>query len=383
MIGSVVIAIILSGVVCIALIFVFSIAAISRPLGKISRMAERIRMGDLGITSNSDISIDVRSSDEIGIMAKSLESAFAELRGYIGEIRERMHGLAGGDLVTKSGYEFRGDFILIKDSINDIVRDLNNIIHNFSRSAAQVSTTSTQMADGARLLAEGSAIQASSVDELSETVGDILNETVQNASVAKEATDLSGAIRGAAERGSAQMDRMVLAIREINEASSKINKVIKVIDDIAFQTNILALNAAVEAARAGQHGKGFSVVADEVRELAAKSAIAANDTAKLIADSVEKANFGLRIVRETEESLQEIVEGINRSAEIISQISRSSDEQAGAIAHVNEGIDKVASIVRQNSATAEQSAAASGEMNEQSMLLRQMVLHFKVDDSGE
>ena len=380
MIRSVIIAIAVSGALCIVLIIFFSRAAISRPLGKISLFAERIRKGDLGISSGSgEISIDVYSNDEVGVMAKSLENAFVELRGYIGEIGERMQGMADGDLVTESAYEFQGDFILIRDAINDIIRRNNSIMKNVRIAAAQVSVSSTQIADGAKLLADGSNIQASSVDQLSATIGEIFEETSQNAKVAKEANELSSAIRDAAEKGSEHMEKMMQSIKAINEASNQINKVIKVIDDIAFQTNILALNAAVEAARAGIHGKGFAVVAEEVGELASKSAVAANDTARLIADSVARANAGLKIAYETSESLQAIVDGINRSAEIITQISKSSEDQADSISQINTGIDQVAQVVRQNSATAEESVAASEEMNEQSLILQQMVQHFKVD----
>ena len=380
MITFVLIAIILSGAICIVIIIFYSRASISRPLSKIGQFADRIRMGDLGISSGSEVMIDISSHDEIGAMAVSLESAFRQLRGYVGEIGERMHGLAEGDMVTESEYEFRGDFILIKDSINDIVRSINPVMRNFKQSATQISLSSSQIADGARMLAEGSTVQASSVDELSATIGEIMKETTNNANVAKEAADLSDKIRNYAEKGSAQMDSLMHAIREINEASIKINKVIGVIDDIAFQTNILALNAAVEAARAGAHGKGFAVVADEVRNLASKSADAAKDTANLIADSVEKADLGMKIAHDTSDSLNEIVDGINRSAEIIAEISMSSDEQASAIAHVNIGIDQVANVVKQNSATAEESAAASEEMNSQSLMLQQMAQLFKVDE---
>ena len=382
MITFVLFAIIISGAVCIIIIILYSSASISRPLKKIGLFADKIRMGDLGISSGDDVDIDIQSHDEIGAMARSLESAFVQLRGYVGEIGERMHGLAEGDMATVSDYEFRGDFILIKNSINEIISSINPVMKNFKQSATQISLSSSQIADGAKMLAEGSAVQASSVDQLSATIGEILKETTNNANVAKEAADLSDRIRASAEKGSAQMDSLMHSIMEINEASVKINKVISVIDDIAFQTNILALNAAVEAARAGAHGKGFAVVADEVRNLASKSADAAKDTAKLIADSVEKANLGMKLAHDTAESLGEIVGQINRSAEIIAEISMSSDEQADAIAQVNAGIDQVANVVKQNSSTAEESAAASEEMNSQSMILHQMAQLFKVDEEN-
>ena len=378
LVNQVITAAIISVVVSILLVFLVSIFMINRPLRKIDVFADRLKTGDLGISSASKSTIDVRSSDEVGILARTLEQAYAQLQGYIGEIRDRMQDLSDGDLATGSDYEFQGDFTLIKESINLIVDNLNRTMVEINSSASQVSNVSRQIADGSQSLAQGSTEQASSVDELSRTIADVANKTRSNAEMAGKAAALANSIKDSAEKGSRQMDEMMLAVNEINEASSSISKVIKVIDDIAFQTNILALNAAVEAARAGQQGKGFAVVAEEVRNLAAKSAEAARDTGALIENSIEKANLGVRIAGETAESLAEIVSGINESSNLMNEIARSSEEQSIGINQINSGIDQVAQVVQQNSATAEESAAASEEMSGQSAMLQELISQFKL-----
>jgi len=247
----------------------------------------------------------------------------------------------------------------------------------------QVSSGSKQIANGAQALAQGSTEQAASVEQLSASISDIALKTKDNAEKASRAATLASSIMQNAEKGSRQMGEMTNAVKEINQASQSISKVIKVIDDIAFQTNILALNAAVEAARAGQHGKGFAVVAEEVRNLAGKSAEAAKDTGGLISNSMEKAELGARIAEETAASLADIVAGINESTQIVGEIATSSEEQSIGISQVNTGIDQVAQVVQQNSATAEESAAASEEMSGQSSMLENLIAQFKLkNDAG-
>ena len=227
-------------------------------------------------------------------------------------------------------------------------------------------------------LAQGAAEQSLTVQALSSSINEITDKTKDNATLAGKAAELASAIKTSAEQGNRQMGEMLKAVGEISSASQDISKVIKVIDDIAFQTNILALNAAVEAARAGQHGKGFAVVAEEVRSLAAKSAEAAKDTGTLISNSMEKAEHGAHIAKNTAESLVEIVNGINESNEIISEIASASEMQITGITHINSGINQVAKIVQQNSAAAEESAAAVQKLNAQSDKMKTMVSRFKM-----
>ena len=370
------------GLVSVALIFLFCTLAVSRPLRRIAAFSNKIRIGELGLSSASDSAIAVHSSDEVGVLARTLEEAYLQLKGYIGEIEGRMNCLANGDLSSECSYEFQGDFRLIKDSINGIIGNLNATMSEIITATAQVAAGSKQIAEGAQTLAQGSTEQAASVQQLSSSIADIAQKTSGNSDMAGRAASLANKIMSDAEKGSRKMDEMTVAVKEINLASQNISRVIKVIDDIAFQTNILALNAAVEAARAGQHGKGFAVVAEEVRNLAAKSAEAARDTGGLIANSMEKAELGARIAGETAASLADIVSGIDESNQIVADIARSSEEQSVGIGQVNNGIDQVAQVVQQNSATAEESAAASQEMSGQSDVLEGLVSQFKLRDGG-
>jgi methyl-accepting chemotaxis protein len=378
MLNTALIAGIACGLACIFLIIVFSIFAVSKPLKRIGVFARKISIGDVGASSATIATIGIRSSDEVGVLAKDLEYAYAQLRGYIIEIRERMQVLANGDLSTESTYDFQGDFVLIRNSINEIVRNLNQTMTEINSSSAQVSSGAKQVANGAQLLAQGSTEQAATIEELSSSITRIAENTKTNAATAGKTSELSETIRESAEKGSRQMDEMITAVKEINDASHSISKSIKTIDDIACQTNILALNAAVEAARAGQHGKGFAVVAEEVRNLASKSAEAAKETGDMIQNSMDKAAIGSRIAGETAASLKEIVTGINESNQLVTEIAKSSEEQSQGIAHINIGIDQVTQVVQQNSATAQESAAASEEMNGQSETLQHLIRRFQL-----
>jgi methyl-accepting chemotaxis protein len=277
--------------------------------------------------------------------------------------------------------DYIGDFAPIKDALVTILGSLNSTISQITAASQKVAAGSDQIAQGAQSLAQGSTQQAATVQQLSASIAEIAQKTNDNAQLAEKAADLAHVIMQNAEKGSRQMGEMTDAVNDINQASQSISKVIKVIDDIAFQTNILALNAAVEAARAGQHGKGFAVVADEVRSLAAKSAEAAKDTGELIANSMGKAELGAMIAEETAASLGEIVSGIGESNRLISDIAKSSQEQSVGVGQINDGIDQVAQVVQQNSATAEESAAASEEMSGQAAMLEGLIEHFKLKEA--
>lgn len=213
---------------------------------------------------------------------------------------------------------------------------------------------------------------------MSASIEEVSDKTKVNADNADKANDLAEKAKLYAVTGNEHMKEMLKAMDEINQSSSNINKIIKVIDDIAFQTNILALNAAVEAARAGQYGKGFAVVAEEVRNLAARSANAAKETTDLIEDSIEKAESGARIAKETADALEMIVDGVTSVSNLVNEIQKASSEQAAAISRINQGIMQVSQVVQENSATSEQSAAASEELSGQAEMLKHLVERFRL-----
>lgn len=312
----------------------------------------------------------------------ALNVTTANLRSYISDISNTLSEIAEGnlDLAVTAGYT--GDFVAIKDSLNNIIVTLNQVMGNIWEAADQVSSGSKQVSDGSQALSQGSTEQASSIDQLTASISSIADQTRQNAMNANQASELAADSRDHAVRGNDQMQEMLHSMTEINESSANISRIIKVIDDIAFQTNILALNAAVEAARAGQHGKGFAVVAEEVRNLAARSANAASETTELIEGSINKVQEGTRIANNTASALAEIVNAIEKAASLIKDIAGASNKQASDIAQVNKGIEQVSQVVQNNSATAEESAAASEELSGQAELLKEMIARFKLQNTG-
>ena len=310
----------------------------------------------------------------------ALNNTITHLRNVIADISRVLTAIADGDLtVNADEAKYLGDFTAIKDATNSITYKLRDVMKGLNDSSEQVANGSRQLSEAAQTLANGSTQQASAIQQLTATVSDIANQTSHNAENAREASRLATGVKSSAERGDGQMKEMLVSMDEINESSANISKIIKVIDDIAFQTNILALNAAVEAARAGVHGKGFAVVADEVRSLAAKSAAAASETTALIEGSISKVEAGTKIANETAEALAEIVEGIGKTADLVDSIASASGEQAVGINEVNKGIEQVSQVVQSNSATAEESAASSEELYGQADMLKKMVAAFHVD----
>ena len=357
-----------------AFLALFIPGLISKPLVLLTAFLQKAgTTGDIALTESCEEFIGKYSKykDETGLC---ITGAAAFIK-HVANISEELESIARGDLTIDIDLLSEND--VMGKSLTQMVDSLSAMFNEINDATTQVSLGSKQIADGAQSLAQGSTEQAASIEQLSSSISEIALKTKANAETAEKTALLAEAIISNAEKGSRHMDEMMSAVQEINQANRSISKVIKVIDDIAFQTNILALNAAVEAARAGQHGKGFAVVAEEVRNLASKSAKAAKETSSMIEDSMEKAETGTRIAGETAASLTEIVDGINESNGYIKEIAAASEEQSQGISQINTGIDQVSQVVYLNSATAQESAATSEEMSGQSAALKKLVEQFK------
>jgi methyl-accepting chemotaxis protein len=343
------------------------------PMQEASGVLKEMAMGNLNVGMEGDYQGDHAE------LKNSLNYTISNLLSYVGEISQAMSELGDGNLDYTIEREFLGNFAQIKDSYNSVVISLSQVMGEINEAAEQVAIGARQVSDASQALSQGSTEQASSIEELNASVSEIAEQTKENAVKAGEVYELTISTRDSSTAGNETMKGMLSSMSDINQSSHDISKIIKVIDDIAFQTNILALNAAVEAARAGQHGRGFAVVAEEVRNLAARSAKAAQQTTELIEGSIANVESGTKITNEMAAVFEEIAEGAVISTDRLSEISKASNDQATGIAQINKGVEQVAQVVQNNSATAEESAAASEELSSQAELLKGMVQRFKLN----
>lgn len=345
---------------------------LSRPINQMARAAEDLAQGKL------DVEITYSSKDEIGSLAQSLQAATAMLKEYIRDISANLDRMANADLTAEITQEYRGDFQPIKEALLKILTGLNESMEMVSTTADQVKNGALQVSGGAQELAQGSTEQASTVEELAAETNEISIRVRENAENIRVVAGYIAEAVNEVSQGNDEMGKMLESMNNIYDSSSEISKIIKVINDIAFQTNILALNAAVEAARAGAAGKGFAVVADEVRNLASKSADAAKNTTALIETSVRNVQQGVGLAHSSAKTLDEISQKVKSVGETIARIDRASSEQANSIAQITEGVEQVSSVVQTNSATAEESAAASEELSAQAEMLQELVKRFRL-----
>jgi len=370
---------ILSALCLIAIIFIsLSLTrGIVKPLDEIKTAAQELAKGNL------QKEITYAGKDEVGSLAQSVRETMLQLKVLIENIGMVLGRVAESDLTATVDIEYVGDFSPVKDSIEKILCSMNGTMYQIEQASNEVAGGSDQVSNGAQAMSQGATEQASAIEELAASVSEIsqqVNLTAANTNTTKNLVNATG---DALLESDKKMQSMLTEMERINNSSNQISKIIKTIDDIAFQTNILALNAAVEAARAGQAGKGFAVVAEEVRNLASKSAEAAKNTAVLIENSINMVAGGTKTANETAESLKCIVENTKKITALINEISTASTEQATAITQVTHGIDQISSVVQTNSATAEQSAAASQELSGQAQLLKQLVKKFRLRKQNE
>lgn len=332
---------------------------------------------------NMQVQIKYESKDEMGKMAQSIRNTNALHISYINDISEKLELISQGDMRFDVELDYIGDFGKIKKAIEKTVLSLNQTLQTINLAAEQVSTGASQVSSGAQALASGSTEQASSIEELNVTVTKVAEQAVANAENVKIATQYVEQAGTGVETGNEHMEQLMEAMTEINSASNQIANITKVIEDIAFQTNILSLNAAIEAARAGNAGKGFAVVADEVRNLAAKSAEAAKQTADLIETSVSTVSKGTQMTTQTAQVLKDIHERTRLAIESIIKIDVASAEQATAIEQIKQGLDQVSAVVQTNAATAEENSATSEEMSAQAATLHEEVSKFRLKNQYE
>ncbi|MEA4973645.1 MAG: methyl-accepting chemotaxis protein [Candidatus Metalachnospira sp.] len=347
------------------------------PISEIEHVYTELSKGNMQIEINYD------SNDELGTMAKLIKKTNNMQNVVFADLIEKFTLMSEGDMRIKIDKDYIGDFAVIKNAIEATAESLNSTLITILNASENVSEGSEQVASGAQALAAGSSEQAASIEVLTAAVEKIAVHAENNSNNVKTATEFVSQADKGIKLSNEYMDQLTESMSNISSSSSQIANITKVIEDIAFQTNILALNAAIEAARAGEAGKGFAVVADEVRNLAAKSADAAKQTEEIIQHSNDTVNEGTRLTAQTANVLREVIEKANLVNVSIVKIEEATFEQTAAIEKIKQGLSQVSAVVQTNAATAEENSATSEEMSAQAVTLRSEIEKFKLNDNTQ
>ena len=366
--------------VIVILLCVFAFLKLQRDItgriGTVSKAIKRMRSGHLNIAFNKKYI----GSDELGEMVDDFSALSGELKKIITDICAVLSEMSKGNFAVQSMDEnmYVADYASILQSYREINQNLKNVFGSINQVAADVESGSEQIANGSVALSQGATEQASTLEELSASIYALSTRISAQAQKAGNIESYFGEVSEKISDENQQMGEMLLAMEEIEDKSNQVERIIKAIDDIAFQTNILALNAAIEAARAGVYGKGFAVVADEVRNLAGKSADAAAETSVLIESTINAVKKGVNIVDHAAKTLGDVMDGSEKSKEMVSEIAGSMVTDAKSISEVSKGLEEVSKVVQQNSATSEESSASSQDLNENAASLKEMISRIQV-----
>ena len=366
--------------VIVILLCVFAFLKLQRDItgriGTVSKAIKRMRSGHLNIAFNKKYI----GSDELGEMVDDFSALSGELKKIITDICAVLSEMSKGNFAVQSMDEnmYVADYASILQSYREINQNLKNVFGSINQVAADVESGSEQIANGSVALSKGATEQASTLEELSASIYALSTRISAQAQKAGNVESYFGEVSEKISDENQQMGEMLLAMEEIEDKSNQVERIIKAIDDIAFQTNILALNAAIEAARAGVYGKGFAVVADEVRNLAGKSADAAAETSVLIESTINAVKKGVNIVDHAAKTLGDVMDGSEKSKEMVSEIAGSMVTDAKSISEVSKGLEEISKVVQQNSATSEESSASSQDLNENAASLKEMISRIQV-----
>lgn len=375
-------------IMCVVIVLSFVIAlllglyisrAITKPIKKCAAFSERLADGNIDVdkVTEKEDKLWALRKDEIGMLASSFDKMIASTTLQVHETQK----IADGDLTT--AITIRSENDVMGKALSNLVDKFHTLAVSIISSADQVDSGAKQVAESSTALSQGATEQAGTVEELTSSLEEVTTKTSTNAQSVQKIDELSRNVQNDAETGNSKMSEMVQAMKNINISSNNIKKVVKVIENIAFQTNILSLNAAVEAARAGQHGRGFAVVADEIRSLAVKSAQAVKETTTLIESSLDRVEAGTKLANETKEALDKIKDEISKMTGHIETITAASQEQSAALEQINQGIMQFSQVVQGNAASSEECAASSEELSSEAAHLKEYVSIFTLEAPSE